>query len=395
MPSHAAGTNGKAAGAAQEQQASPEKKSSGVKTGYDSAKGWVLETGDGNTSLWFGVRLQLRATNLKGDPVVPAQLEFLESSDLAINRGRLKLGGHLFRPWLDIYSEYDFTSPWFLDYRVTFTLQDWLKVRAGQWKSEFSRERIDSSGKQEFVDRSIANYWFTVDRQLGASLFGRFGAGRRYDSSYWLEALSGQGRGGEWESGDILYLARYQWNVLGRVLPFSQSDLKRRDPAAASIALAGVYGETPYTRFSSSGGGQLPGYKPGNDGEYRLHQALLETAFHFKGFAWQQELHWKEIEDRNAKTTRTLRGGYVQLGYFFHELWPVIPAPLELAGRAALVEPDTSLDSNLQQEWTLGANWFFNGHRNKITTDISQIILDAPDGEKSEIRLQFQWDVSF
>jgi hypothetical protein len=121
----------------------------------------------------------------------------------------------------------------------------------------------------------------------------------------------------------------------------------------------------------------------------------MHKAFQRKGLAWQQELHWKEIEDRNEKATRTLWGGYAQLGYFFHELWPAIPAPLEVAGRFGLVDPDTSLDSNLQQEWTFGANWFFTGHRNKLTADVSQILLDAPDGEQSETRVRAQWDVSF
>jgi len=394
IPLAAAERGETAGGTTYEEQEPSEQQPSRFKTGY-GPKGWELESGDGNTSLWFGVRLQLRATNMKGDPVEPESLESLTSSDLAINRGRLKLGGHVFRPWLQIYSEYDFHNAWMLDYRVTFKIQDWLQVRGGQWKSDYNRERVDSSGKQQFVERSIANYWFTIDRQLGASMFGRFGAGHRYDSSYWFEILSGNGRGGDWESNEALYLARYQWNVLGRVLPFSQSDIQRRDPAAASIAIAGVYGQTRYTRFSSKGGGQLPGYETGDQGEYRLSQALLETAYQSRGFSWQQELHWKDIEDRNNNTNRTLRGGYVQLGYFFHELWDVVPAPLECAGRFAVVDPDSSVDFDLQQEWTLGGNWFFHGHRNKIAADASRIILDAPDGEKADTRFQIQWDVSF
>ncbi len=366
-----------------------------IRTGYDRAKGWILETNDGDTALWAGIRVQLRTTNLKGNPVDPETLDSLSPSDLRINRGRLKLGGHVIRPWFSIYSEYDFSQDWLLDYRATLQLRPWMSLRAGQWKSEFSRERVDSSGKQTFVDRSIANYWFTIDRQTGAAVFGRFGEGQRYDSSYWLEALSGSGRGGDWTSGEALFLARYQWNVLGRLLPFSQSDIQRRDPAAASIALAGVYGQTRYTRFSSNGGGQLPGYAPGDDGNYLISQALLETAYHAKGFSYQQELHWKEIEDRNRDSFRRLWGGYVQCGYFLHERWPAIPAPLEVAGRLGLVDPDTSLSSNLQQEWTLGANWFFQGHRNKLSADLSQLALDSPDEEQTETRVQVQWDVSF
>ena len=34
-------------------------------------------------------------------------------------------------------------------------------------ESDYNRERVDSSGKQQLVERSISNYWFTVDRQPG------------------------------------------------------------------------------------------------------------------------------------------------------------------------------------------------------------------------------------
>jgi hypothetical protein len=39
-----------------------------------------------------------------------------------------------------------------------------------------------------------------------------------------------------------------------------------------------VIGRTPYTRFSSSGGGSLPGFEPG---DYDLRQLLFETAVHY------------------------------------------------------------------------------------------------------------------
>lgn len=70
-----------------------------------------------------------------------------------------------------------------------------ISVRAGQWKSEYNRERIDSSGKQQFVDRSLANYWFTLDRQMGTSVQLRLNEGEAFDSSVWIEYLSGRGLG--------------------------------------------------------------------------------------------------------------------------------------------------------------------------------------------------------
>ena len=128
-----------------------------------------------------------------------------------------------------MYFEYDQPSNALLDLRTTFKLSDALTLRIGQWKSDYNRERVDSSGKQQLVEPSISNYWFTVDRQPGVALSERLGRSTRLESNWWLEYLSGQGRGGGWGSDGGLWLLRYQWNPQGEPLPFSQSDLVRRE----------------------------------------------------------------------------------------------------------------------------------------------------------------------
>jgi len=359
------------------------------------SKGLEFETRDGNTFLWLGLRFQFRYTNLKGDPVDPAKLPDQKKSEFSLNRGRIKGGGHLFRPWFNLYSEYDFASDTLLDYRTTLKPSDWLHIRAGQWKTEYNRERVDSSGKQQLVDRSIVNYWFTVDRQLGLSAQGRLGAGSAYDSRFWFALVSGAGRGGEWSDDDHLWIGRFQWNFLGEDVAFSQCDLKPDAKSRGEIGVGGVLGQSRYTRFSSDGGGQLPGYEPGTGTQYRIRQLMQDSVYKLRGFSWQQELHWKEIEDTLSGSRRRLWGSYAQLGYFFHQSWAWVPPPLEIAARFALVDPDTSVEFDLQEEVTFGANWFINGHRSKVTVDTSFLELDAPTGRVSETRFRAQWDVSF
>ena len=50
-----------------------------------------------------------------------------------------------------------------------------------------------------------------------------------------------------------------------------------------------------------------------------------------------------------------------------------------------------------RQEFTIGANWFFNGHNNKLTLDYSYLTIDdgalGLDDDGSRVRLQ--WDISF
>ena len=91
----------------------------------------------------------------------------------------------------------------------------------------------------------------------------RLGEGRAYDSTIWLEYLSGRGRGLGFEDGYGLGMLRWQWNPNGEVLGFGQADLKRSKKAISGITLAAVHGDSPFTRFSSSGGGSLPGLDTG------------------------------------------------------------------------------------------------------------------------------------
>ena len=350
-----------------------------------------LEYVRGETSLWAGLRFQTRIDSFPGDLVTVDNLLQDQDTDLDLRRGRIKGGGQLFRDWLSVYSEYDFTTNTWLDYRTTITIGGWLDLRLGQWKAEFNRERVDSSGKQQLVERSISTYWFTIDRQRGLQTSTRFGRGTPADFSIWVEAMSGKGRGGSFGGGDALYLARLQWNPAGEVLAFSQSDLQRSKKPVSSIAIAHVRGDTPYTRFSSSGGGSLPGF---SEGDFELEQWLFETAVHYRGLGWQQELHFKKITDEETGAVRRLSGGYAQLGTFLNEWWPSVPAPLEFLARFAVVDSDRESPTDRQTEWTLGANWFFNGHRNKLTLDYSWLNFEEPETQASKQRLRLQWELS-
>ena len=157
------------------------------------------------------------------------------------------------------YNEWDLRDKRLLDLRTTWLYDPAFNLRVGQWKAEFNRERIDSSGKQQFVERSIATYWFTIDRQWGALASGRLGQGSQLDSSWWAGVLGGNGRSEKSDGGRPMLLGRWQWNYTGTLLPFSQSALKRYAEPHASLSLAFVANDSQFTRFSSDGGFFLSG----------------------------------------------------------------------------------------------------------------------------------------
>jgi len=69
---------------------------------------------------------------------------------------------------------------------------------------------------------------------------------------------------------------------------------------------------------------------------------------------------------------------------------------LEIAFRHAIYNPDNEMPDDLQQEFSLDLNWFFKGHRNKLTAEISPFDFQSnKETLKEGFRFRIQWDISF
>ncbi len=393
-----------------------------VKVGW-SKKGFTLERGDGLFKTAIQWRFQGRYTYPERSDPRRAR-DFLggdeeEGSDnkestFELRRVRMKVGGHGFKPWIKYYFEVDWqptraagtsgSDTRLIDWRIMLEKYKWLQLRVGQWKINLNRERVDSSGKQTFVERSIVNREFTIDRQVGAMLYGHLAPGTFADSWYYVGVFTGQGRGEANDDDNMMYMARYQWNFLGRDLAWKQSDIKGHKKPAASIAFGAYTTIGKCTRWSSSGCGNLDGFTSdgsASDGQFRVEGMVEEFALKWMGLAIQHEYHWKQIKDNSVLEGQTghktnMMGSYSNIGWIPHHLIPAIPKPLEIAFRYAFVDPNVFVKKDKRQEFTGAINWFFAGHRNKLTLDASHLTL-ARAGAKdlTEQRVRLQWDVSF
>ena len=364
-----------------------------------TSKGFVFTTADEKFELQFASRFQFRfAVPDDQDPISFNDFKNQDVKLFKINRARLKIGGHAYQPWFKYYFEYELGQSILLDFRIMVEKWPWLKFKAGQWKVEYTRERFISSGEQQLVDRSLLNRTFTVDRQQGISVYGNLNGGGAANFNYWLGVFTGTGRGTRVnDDSKMMYFGRFQWNPLGREVPFSGGDVNISQKPAALIALAGITNTSPYTRFSSSGGGNLSGFEGTNDGQYSVKQYNLETAFVYKGFSWASEFHRKNIVDNFEDGGSTTLGGfYFTAGYFPYQVLNFWPKPLEIAVRIAEIRPDLSISQNRQKEMALGFNWFFAGHKNKLTTELTKFTFeDQSLPQSDELRFRLQYDVSF
>ncbi len=375
-------------------------------------KGFKLETGNGLFSTNLQWRAQMRYSGIhRSDPV--RQRDFTRTaqavSNFELRRVRMKIGGHGYKKWIKYYFEID-TQPSrsvtsgndrsrIIDWRIDVQPIDEIGFRVGQWKINYNRERVDSSGRQTFVERSIVNRVFTIDRQVGAMLQGRLFKGSYADLRYYGGIFNGEGRAINNPDDSHMWMGRLQWNFLGRDLKWRQSDVKIHEKPTGSIAFAGATNLGNCTRWSSSGCGALRGYSVGRNGQFRTNQWVEEFAFKWMGLGIQQEYHWKEIDDHDGIET-DFDGLYVQASYQPNPIFKSIPAGLEFAFRYAFVnQPDDSdiTQLNNRDEYTFAINYFIAGHNNKVTMDVSYLTLDdASSGMfEDDARVRLQWDISF
>ncbi len=359
-------------------------------------KGFEFHFNDDKYMLYMDFRGQFRAAYPHSNYPTGEDDFSDEDINLGISRARIKFGGYVGERAYNFYLEQDVRGGNLLDFRAQIEKLPYLKFRVGQWKARYSRERVISSGQQTGLERSLINRIFTIDRQQGASIYGNIDGGGAANFNYWAEVLAGSGRGGSLgDDEDLMYMLRLQWNPNGEELGFSGSDLDYHEKFVSSIAIAGVTNTSRFTRFSTSGGGQLYGFEAGVEGQYKVNQLLFETAFKYRGLSFDQELHYKNIDDRVNLTETTLIGNYFQVGYFFHYLFPKFPEPLEVFARQAFYDPDTDVPDNNNYEFSCGVNWFFKGHKNKLTLDYSYLKFNQFTIEDNiDHMVRIQWDVS-
>ena len=361
-------------------------------------KGFEFRTSDNRFLLQIQSRLQFRfATPVDQDPLTNDDFIGDPKTVFKINRARLKVGGHAFKPWLKYYWEYELSQSNLLDFRLMLEKWEWMSFKVGQWKVEFTRERFISSGEQQLIERSLINRAFTIDRQQGVEIYGHLKGHGIADVNYWAAVLTGTGRGNaKADDNNLMYFGRLQWNFLGREVSFEGSDLEITQKPAATIAAAVVTNRSPYTRFSQAGGGALEGYEVGAPGQYRVNQLNLETALKYRGLSWQSEVHWKNIIDKlNNDESKMFQGYYVQAGYLMHQWLRWWPKPMELAIRHASFRPHVNVEDEAQNETSFDLNWFFNGHKNKLTAEASYFNFLNTDLDYTKgWRYRIQWDIS-
>lgn len=300
-------------------------------------------------------------------------------TEARVRRLRLRFDGFFYTPKLTYVIQLSFASgdigevyidraPNILrDAMIFYEINDKLTLGFGQSKLPGNRQRVNSSGDLQLVDRSLVNATFNIDRDFGIQAFYNFFPNNK---SLLLKAAITSGEGRNWEStgnSGFSYTLRAEYFPLGNFLAggaFFEGDILMEQKPKLMTGVAFNFNDK-----IQRVGGQL-----GKD----LYQTrdmsnfIADLIFKYKGWALQSEYVKRLVDD--PITISPIDGdiAFIYKGEGFNiQASKYFPSAWEIVGRHSVVKPDDSIKylANFTRQTTLGVNRYLKGHRLKLQLD--------------------------
>lgn len=328
----------------------------------------------------FEMTLRFRMQNMVG---LSFDRDFsLTQTEARVKRLRLRFDGYIYSPKLVYSIQLGFAAydaevlpngnmNIVRDAIVYYVPNARWNIGFGQTKIKANRARINSSSALQFVDRSIVNSQFNLDRDFG--IFGEYNMreGEGFNLSAKGSVTLGEGRNwGSTANGGMIYMGRLELYPLGRFS--AKGDLLEGDfdhEEQVRILLAGAYAYNhKATRLQGPRGAVMPDGATRNLGSY-----FVDFILKYRGFAFYTDFMGRTCdeplfdEDANAFVYKG-SGVNIQTSYLFDNKW-------EVALRNSTLLPDAEVRPLAgYRSWnqtTLGVTRYIIGHSLKVQADLS------------------------
>jgi len=364
---------------------------------------------DSSWSMKFGARFQ---TLFIGSTDINDQGEFTNSnSNFLIRRSRLKFDGFAYSPKLQYKLELGLsnrdisgvgpetrnTNRIILDAVLKYNFYKNFSVWLGQTKLPGNRERVVSSGNLQFVDRSLVNSRYNIDRDMGIQLRHHFTLGENFIIREMFAISQGEGRNiTAGNLGGYDYTARVEFLPFGKFKKkgdYTGSDTRREDEPKLAVGVTYDMHDRAVRERGNTGSFM---YNDGGYFETDINTLMADLMFKYKGFSIMSEYADKQADEifaTNNDSARTRTGGSVvagtgfvfQAGYLFESNW-------EIAGRYTTIDLAKELNTEVTNQYTLGGSRYFVGHKLKIQADISYT---TQKGSNDNLMYRMQFDLHF
>ncbi len=328
----------------------------------------------------FGLNLRFRMQNRIGMNTVSESNLSPNEFEANVRRLRLRFDGYLGKTGLTYYLQLSFSrgdQDWdasgfpgiVRDAMVFYTFSDKFYIGMGQGKLPGNRQRVISSGQQQFADRSLVNAIFTIDRDFGMMAYYSNAIGQ-VNYGFKGAISSGEGRNIQKTDNGLAYTARFELLPMGAFTKdgdYTEGDLERE--SSPKISLGTTYS---FNHKAVRASGQRGAYLTSPTD---IHSYFIDFIAKYNGWAFQSEYAKRSIGNQTYLTDGNIDGlVYVltgngintQLSYVFSNL-------VEIAGRYTYVKPDNELkyQDPKQQVLSAGISKYLPNHRNKIQLNLS------------------------
>ncbi|TAE26232.1 MAG: porin [Candidatus Kapaibacterium sp.] len=326
----------------------------------------------------------------------------IKDAQFTIRRVRMRMNGFVVSPQLTYLlqlgfsrSDTDFENSGFFnvlrDAMIVYRVQPNLHFGIGQGKLPGNRERVISSGEQQFIDRSIVNRTFNLDRDVGINAYYSHTFGDTPSLhprlSVRLAVATGMGRSPAPRISDkFLYAARLSFFPLGNFSnngDYYVSDLAFEKSPKFYIAAAAARNDNALRSGGTIGTTLFEARSMDN--------FFIDGIFKYAGFSFYGEYARRFMAQPLSSDGTSIRAAFagdglnLQAGYFVAENW-------EVSARYSSVEPVPEVKPflNGQTQYTLCLTRFLNGHRVKVQGDLTYNILRTLPAEQASWIARFQ-----
>lgn len=362
---------------------------------------------DSSWSMKFATRIQFLSTSvLSANDPNSAEID----QNFLIRRARFKFNGFAFSPKLkykfelglsnrDISGGSQFTRDtprYILDAVVMWNFAPDWELWVGQTKLPGNIERVISSGNLQFVDRSLLNSGFNIDRDVGLQLRHKDRLGKNMVIREKIAFSQGEGRNvTQGNEGGLQYTGRLEILPFGEFTSkgeYSSSDLKREP--TPKLMVAATYDHNNNAVRERSNLGSYMFLADGSLYETNINTLFADAIFKYKGFSFQGEFARRDAEAAiAAEADGTATGDVVnvgnslnvQAGYLLQSNW-------EFSGRYTTVSLDNIAGGTNTDQYTAGVSKYLSGHKLKVQSDLSYTTINN-QGDNWMFRLQL--DVHF
>lgn len=307
-----------------------------------------------------------------------------EHSDIQarVKRLRLRFDGYIFSPKLLYSIQLGFTpydaselpngnTNIVRDAMVYYMPTDNLSIGFGQTKIKANRARVNSSSALQFVDRSIVNSQFNLDRDFG--FFAEYYKKIYNDVNIALKGSVTLGEGRNWsesKKGGFAYTGRVELFPLGRFKSLgdiAEGDFERE--SKVKIMLAGAYSfNNNALRLQGQNGSIMPG-----NGMRNINSYFIDFILKYQGLAFYTDFMGRKTanplfaEDKSVSIFNG-NGVNIQTSYLFRNNW-------EIALRNSTIFAEKQIRGiagykNYNQT-TVAVTHYLIGHSLKVQADAS------------------------